>query len=101
LAHGQQFLATEAWSAIGRDPRQHLGGAVQPSPPPQGEQLGRGQASAEMGSRFTPGPGMQRLGVEQQTVEVEQASGGSNHAAILNDHRPGLLQQGLWRLFLA
>jgi hypothetical protein len=54
-----------------------------------------------MGSRFTPGPGMQRLGVEQQTVEVEQAGGGSNHAAILNDHRPGLLQQGLWRLFLA
>jgi hypothetical protein len=54
-----------------------------------------------MGSRFTPGPGMQRLGVEQQTVEVEQAGGGSNHQSILNDHRRGLLQQGLWRLFLA
>jgi hypothetical protein len=43
---------------------------------------------------------MERLGVEQQTIEVKQAGGGPGHGSIFDHRRPGRAA-GSWRRILA
>jgi hypothetical protein len=38
--------------------------------------------------RLAPGPGMEGFGVEQETIQVEQASAGSGHRTSLPDATP-------------
>lgn len=73
--------------AAGRfDPGDHTAGIVQPSASAQRQQLLIAELEAEDPGRLSPGPAMQRLGVEQQAIEVEQAGRGAGHGRILSVH---------------
>jgi hypothetical protein len=65
------------------DPGEHLISAVEAPAAPQGEQLERIEIGAEAPGRIPPGAGVERLGVEQQTIEVEEAGGRRGHRSSM------------------
>ena len=83
LAYRQQSLPPLAGVALGADPGQHLIGAFVAPAAPQGEQLTLIEVAAEAPGRIPPGAGVERLGVEQQTIEVEEAGGRRGHRSSM------------------
>ena len=71
LLHRQQGIRAHRF----RQPCIHLGRTVEPATALQLHQLGLAQLGAEVGRGFPPAPAMQRLGVEQKPIQIEQASG--------------------------
>ena len=83
LAHRKQLIPAGGGESAGVDPLQDLLRAVQPAPAPQGQQFLRRERSSEPAGGLLPGRGVQRLGVEQQPVEIEEAGSRQTHRTIL------------------
>jgi hypothetical protein len=87
LLHRQQFLIARCGVAGVGDPPPHLGAVLQPSASPQLQQFRIAQRAAEVVGRLAPGLGVQRLGIEQQPIEIEQAGSGKAHSTSLPQGR--------------
>ena len=68
------------------DPGDHTAGIVRPPATAQLQQLLITEFEAELPGRLPPGLAVQGLGVEQQTIEVEQTGRGAVHSRILSVH---------------
>ena len=84
LTHCQQRLDAGRRHSRRLHPMAHLLGTVEPAAPPQGQQLLGGKPQPEVLGCQLPGAGMQRLGIEQQPIEIKQAGGRHAHRVILS-----------------